>query len=330
MSQDNTRGVIIPLHGFFNSAGVYVFPKALDPAANYTVRFQNSGHTVTNTGAYWMANGIGSPDWGGDLVWLNLVPPGFPGGDTVAPSVPLQVSKSPNAYMGQPGVDLNWNPSTDDKWVSYYDVFRDGAWIGMSARVGFFFDPGGSLSSSYQVRAVDGNGNASALATAVAEGGTNFAAGQPVTSSGAETCCGWDAAKVTDGVTANALGYSSPAFTQRTPPSPVWVQVDLGADRTLSSVKLFPRTDSLAATRWNTSANYPVRFVIEGATSAAPTSFKTLYTEIGAPNPRGQGIKYTFPRSTARYLRVTATWLGIPTVGEPGAYRMQLAEIEAR
>ena len=65
--------------------------------------------------------------------------------------------------MEHDGVALSWQPSTDNVMVSYYEVFRNGA-PAFKVSIGeYYFDPKGTLSDKYQVRAVDGDGNASEL-----------------------------------------------------------------------------------------------------------------------------------------------------------------------
>ena len=70
--------------------------------------------------------------------------------------------------MGYPGVELTWKPATDNNWISYYEVFRDGMAIDRVAKGLYYFDhsAGADLAAKYEVRAVDGAGNVSPLALA--------------------------------------------------------------------------------------------------------------------------------------------------------------------
>ena len=70
--------------------------------------------------------------------------------------------------MGYPGVELTWKPGKDDNWVSYYEVFRDGAALDKVAKGTFYFDhsAGADLAARYEVRTVDGAGNVSARVAA--------------------------------------------------------------------------------------------------------------------------------------------------------------------
>jgi hypothetical protein len=70
--------------------------------------------------------------------------------------------------MGYPGVELKWNASRDQHWLSYYEVLRDGSVIDKVAKGTYYFDhsAGASLGASYAVRAVNGGGLRSSQATA--------------------------------------------------------------------------------------------------------------------------------------------------------------------
>ena len=75
--------------------------------------------------------------------------------------------------MGYPGVELTWKPGTDNNWISYYEVFRDGVAIDKVAKGTYYFDhsAGADLAAQYEVRTVDGAGNASPPAAAAGPGG---------------------------------------------------------------------------------------------------------------------------------------------------------------
>jgi hypothetical protein len=66
--------------------------------------------------------------------------------------------------MGYPGVELTWKPGTDNNWVSYHEVFRNGVALDKVAKGTFYFDhsAGADLAADYEVRTVDGAANASA------------------------------------------------------------------------------------------------------------------------------------------------------------------------
>lgn len=164
MNSTNTAGVIIPARDKQVASGVTVYPKGLKPATSYSVKFQNSGYTATNTGAHWMTNGITTTNWGGDLVWLNVT--NYPGSavDSIPPSAPASVSKSTATEMTYPGVAITWPASTDNVFVSRYEVLRNGHVAATTASSRYVFIEGGALSDTYEVRAVDGDGNRSALA----------------------------------------------------------------------------------------------------------------------------------------------------------------------
>jgi len=73
--------------------------------------------------------------------------------------------------LGRQGIEVAWSPGLDDNWISYYEVLRNGAVVGKSAKGDFFFDHlqrGYDITAKYEVRAVDGDGNRSSLIVATA------------------------------------------------------------------------------------------------------------------------------------------------------------------
>ena len=70
--------------------------------------------------------------------------------------------------MGYPGVELTWKAGTDNNWVSYYEVFRDGAALDKVAKGTFYFDhsAGAAPAAGYELRTVDGAGKVSARVAA--------------------------------------------------------------------------------------------------------------------------------------------------------------------
>jgi len=78
--------------------------------------------------------------------------------DSTAPTVPTSLV----ARVTQSGVDLSWQPSTDDVGVTKYRVFRDGAYLAESLD-GSYLDTSvqAATTYSYTVEAVDGRGNTS-------------------------------------------------------------------------------------------------------------------------------------------------------------------------
>lgn len=167
MNRDSKRGIVIPKHS--PSGPVTIRPKGLMPKEVYVVSFQESDRSERRSGADLMERGISfnkMPD--GELIYLNL--PLHPGSklDTSAPKPPGGVIKHTADNMGYPGVELIWKPGTDDNWVSYYEVFRNGIALDKVAKGTFYFDhsAGADQAARYEVRTVDGAGNASARVSA--------------------------------------------------------------------------------------------------------------------------------------------------------------------
>ncbi len=167
LSRDGSRGIIIPKH--VASESVTIKPKGLVPAASYVVNYQESSKVENRTGAELMANGIRLEKMApGELIYLNLAM--HPGSslDKESPKPPPTVAKQRADNMGFPGVEIKWQPGSDNNWVSYYEILRDGVPLEKVAKGTFYFDhsAGADLASTYEVRTVDGAGNVSARTAA--------------------------------------------------------------------------------------------------------------------------------------------------------------------
>jgi hypothetical protein len=162
LSRDARRGIIIPKRP--SAGAVTIKPKGLLPREEYVVTFHEAPMSQKRRGDDLMAQGIALDKvLPGELIYLNL--PLHPGNrlDTTPPTPPGGVAKHRARYMGYPGIGITWRPGTDNNWVSYYEVFRDGILLGKVAKGTFCFDhsAGADLSAEYAVRTVDGAGNAS-------------------------------------------------------------------------------------------------------------------------------------------------------------------------
>ncbi|MDX9972839.1 MAG: hypothetical protein RBU21_07610 [FCB group bacterium] len=162
LSGDGMRGIIIPKRPA--EGAVTVKPKGLKPDANYVVSFHESDASETRTGADLMEKGIAIEKMpAGELIYLNL--PLHPGStlDTEAPAAPASVAKRVGENMGYPGVEVTWEAATDNNWLSYYRVFRDGVALDNVAKGTFYFDHsvGADPAAVYEILSVDGAGNVS-------------------------------------------------------------------------------------------------------------------------------------------------------------------------
>lgn len=102
----------------------------------------------------------------------------------------------------------------------------------------------------------------------------------------------------------------------------MWIEVDLGADRPIGSVPLYPRTDAAGGG----SANFPVDFTMR-ARADGSTTYTTARTVTGQSNPSGAAQTYTLTSTTGRCLRLTTTKLGTPASHESTKFRLQLVKI---
>jgi hypothetical protein len=150
---------------------VVVYPGGLQKDLRYEVQGCHSGVLSQETGAHLMTNGIRLREvLPGELLFLNL--PDFPGSGRQRnpPRPPENVTKRRGTNLGTQGIEIAWTAASDKSWVSYYEVIKDGASIGKSAKGTYFFDhsPGarGDIGKTYQVLTVDGDGKCSSPVTA--------------------------------------------------------------------------------------------------------------------------------------------------------------------
>ena len=119
--------------------------------------------------------------------------------------------------------------------------------------------------------------------------GQNLAAGKPVSASETIEAAGWGQGYLADGVTdtqnGSAHGWTSTAHgSTDVSTSPVWVTVDLGSVTPVSSVVLWPRTDTLSPD--GRTASFPVDYSIQtSATDSHPASFAVRTTVAGQADP---------------------------------------------
>ena len=84
-----------------------------------------------------------------------------------APTAPTNVTATAATNVNYPGVDVRWSAGSDDNWVSYYNVYRDGTLIGKTAKGTYYHDhtPAATPTATYSVKTVDGDNNPSRAAT---------------------------------------------------------------------------------------------------------------------------------------------------------------------
>jgi hypothetical protein len=169
LNRDGRKGVIILKH--FAKGSIDLYPKGLHPEEAYDLRFEVSKSAERRTGADLMKNGISLADPApGELIYLGL--PNHPGSgiDHTPPSDPTNVMKRVATNMGVIGIELQWQPSTDNNWLSYYQIYRDEVPIDKVGKGTYYFDHSGraeNISATYEVQAIDGDRNNSSRVKAV-------------------------------------------------------------------------------------------------------------------------------------------------------------------
>ena len=153
-----------PVHLDAADQTVTIYPRGLFPAATYEVTGSHSGLRLRENGSKLMSDGLTLDKIpAGELIFLNL--PHYPGSGTdhTPPSAPSQATKRLATDLGTQGIEISWSPGHDDNWISYYEVRKDGKLIGNAGIGTFFFDHSpsarGDLGRTYEITAVDGDGN---------------------------------------------------------------------------------------------------------------------------------------------------------------------------
>lgn len=172
MDQTNSKGVILTCSDDNIGNTVTIYPKGLIETMNYSIiAIENGTAQTTRTGAQIMSEGITlSPYREGEMIFLNMNSvPGY-SSDETAPTVPANVVKCAQTRLYHPGIELTWDAATDNEWLSYYEITKNGAVIDKVSIGTYYFDAYGSTDDIYQICAVDGAGNRSSYATATLTG----------------------------------------------------------------------------------------------------------------------------------------------------------------
>ena len=143
-----------------------VFPKGLVPEADYFIdSLKGSVEPEKRTGGEWMEQGIVlSNTQPGEELYFNLQNRPGMGTDTVPPTTPGAPVWKRERWMGHTGVGVYWDEAQDDGILSYYELFKNGTPYTKISVGAYYFDDGADGADVYSVRAVDGDGNCSALA----------------------------------------------------------------------------------------------------------------------------------------------------------------------
>jgi large repetitive protein len=148
--------------------------------------------------------------------------------------------------------------------------------------------------------------------------GVDVAKGGTVTASSSYVAGGWKQAALTDGNVASvsdSLGWTSSPQTSAT--AAQWVQVDMGAVKTIDQVALYRRTDGVGGF----PSGFNIQISVDGST------WTTVTTQSNYPVPStGIPAVFGFNPASARYVKVNGTTLR--TDGS-SSYFMQFAELTA-
>ena len=164
MNADCTKGAIfISRYDEMVGKTFSIYPKGLVPDQLYTVSSWEGGVVRdTRTGAEWMEEGVCINGLvPGETVFFNLE--SRPGNDTdhTAPTAPTDLTICEATYLGRTGVEINWNPGTDDTMLAHYNIYRNGELVSTIGYGTFYFGLNGNVYDEWAVASVDGDGNES-------------------------------------------------------------------------------------------------------------------------------------------------------------------------
>ena len=142
---------------------------------------------------------------------------------------------------------------------------------------------------------------------------------------------GWGLDKVIDEITTSrrsSKGYSSNASASAD--SKTWLEVGFREQKAIKTITLYPRTDTQADS--GMTAGFPVDLSVSVKKGDGTYTVVKKLTDI--PNPKGNPYTidlYTvvgYPEATS--IRIDVTKRGLPAADDPGAYRLQLAELSVK
>ncbi|MBQ8289581.1 MAG: discoidin domain-containing protein [Clostridia bacterium] len=142
----------------------------------------------------------------------------------------------------------------------------------------------------------------------------------------------WDEVNLYDGnrtSVSGALGFSTGwQASNDVSANPYVLTFDLGSMQKMNQAAMFPRSDSWTQDS-SLSCNFPTDFTI--SVSDDGSAYRTVVTVTNGANPRFKQVCYDFTETTARYVRLTVTKLGLPAYNDGQSndhYRLQLSEFE--
>jgi alpha-L-rhamnosidase len=155
----------------------------------------------------------------------------------------------------------------------------------------------------------------------------SLAQGKPVTALDTTTTAGWSPAALTDGIDGSvdsSEGYHSKI--ESSPDVTEWVQTDLGADRDLRTIRLFPARPTNDPAGDLPGVGFPVRYKVQVSDDPTFATATTVVDRTGADQPAPGASPVVLPAdTTGRYVRVTATKLQC----EGSSCTFRLAELGA-
>jgi hypothetical protein len=158
---------------------------------------------------------------------------------------------------------------------------------------------------------------------------TNLARGKSVINHDAIGADSWKAENLVDGITTSQAGLNGFSTNNGRSSQDAEEQftIDLGGATAFNKVIIYPRTDETVSDDNNLAVNFPVNFLVEASDNADFTGTPVVLASIaGKTTTIDTPVTVNFSQTTARYVRLKATKLGMNEAGS--GFRLQLAEFE--
>ncbi|MDR2828653.1 MAG: hypothetical protein LBV51_04450 [Acholeplasmatales bacterium] len=166
MDKDNNKGYI-SISNYDQKVGstFKVYPKGLKDSSYYTISsWYNSTPAQTKTGLEWKNSGVTiSSMQVGEMLFINLENRPGNGCDNVNPTAPSNLTVQSSTYLNRTGVELNFNSGSDENFLSYYQIYRNGKKVDKLSTGTFYFGLNGNIYDTWGVSSVDGDGNESEI-----------------------------------------------------------------------------------------------------------------------------------------------------------------------
>ena len=170
MTRDCQRGILRQIGGknpYLDKPEI-IFPKGLVSDAVYTIDSElGSVDRETKTGKEWMQDGISIRKvTASEVIYFNVQDRPGMGTDHIPPTTPEWIRTTEEYWMGHKGIGVEWAAASDNVFVSYYQLYKNGQPLAKVSTGTYYFDISGEK-GTYSVCAVDCDDNQSDICSEV-------------------------------------------------------------------------------------------------------------------------------------------------------------------